>query len=257
MHRRKRRLEGDELSRIEAACKKCKGLNQLYIPLAVYLAIETGMRLQEIFNLTWKDIEFKKRRIEIRKSKTDYNSEYAGRTIVLPIVAEVFLQRILVKVMLGKTLPDMPDLPSGKIVKIEPTSLVFPMTKDAFKQAWVHVLRNAGIKNDEDTEDRDFNTEEGLTFHDLRREAGSWFDEAGLTKSEHDLMMGHKSRDMTGLYIGSTLKSIQDKLDRHRLEGKTFEEAYKLALERRKDKADKDMTVEEAVTNVIRIDFGE
>jgi integrase len=82
MHRRKRRLKEGELEKLEEACTECRGLNQFYVPLAMYLAIETGMRLQEIFNLTWQDFDFEKRRIEIRKSKTDHVSEHEGRTIV-------------------------------------------------------------------------------------------------------------------------------------------------------------------------------
>ena len=85
------------------------------------------------------------------------------------------------------------------------------MTGSAFKQSWMDVRKRAGIV--------------GLTFHDLRREAGSRFDEAGLTKAEHDLMMGHATRDMASLYIATPLRSIQDKLDRYALGGLTFDEA--------------------------------
>jgi hypothetical protein len=84
------------------------------------------------------------------------------------------------------------------------------MSKGAFKQSWADVRKRSGI--------------EGLTFHDLRREAGSMFAEAGLTDPEHKLMMGHDSGDMTGLYV-TELKTIQGKLDRYRLGGKTLEEA--------------------------------
>lgn len=84
VYRRKRRLKEGELERIERACEACRGLNRYYVPLAVYLAVETGMRLQEIFNLTWEDVATH-RRIEIRKSKTDHLSQYEGRTIVLTI----------------------------------------------------------------------------------------------------------------------------------------------------------------------------
>ncbi len=88
------------------------------------------------------------------------------------------------------------------------------MTKGAFQQSWTDALKRAGIAD--------------LTFHDLRREAGSRFDAAGLTKGEHDLMMGHANRDMTSLYIHADLKSIQDKLDRYVFDGMTFDEAIQL-----------------------------
>ena len=190
MHRRKRRLNPGELSKLEEACKDCRGLNRFYVPLAIYLAIETGMRLQEIFHLTWQDINIDKRRIEIRKSKTDHASEYQGRTIVLSIMAGMLFN------WLGSHL----DLSWGEHGHYNSKDRVFSMTKDAFKQSWSDVLKRAGI--------------EDLTFHDLRREAGSRFDEAGLTKAEHDLMMGHANGDMTSLYIHSDLERIQEKLDR-------------------------------------------
>ena len=193
-YRRKRRLQPGELEKLEQHSKKCRGLNRYYVSLAIYLAIETGMRLQEIFNLTWRDIDFDRRRIEIRKSKTDHISEYAGRTIFLSFMAGMFLLQLAVA--LGRTRRE--------------THAIFPMTKEAFKQSWADVVKRADIP--------------GLTFHDLRREAGSQFDEAGLTKREHDLMMGHAGKDMASLYIHADLKRIGDKLDRHFLKGKTADE---------------------------------
>jgi integrase len=86
---------------------------------------------------------------------------------------------------------------------------LFPMTKNAFKRSWSEVVGRAGIRD--------------LHFHDLRREAGSRFDEAGLTRGEHNLMMGHANDDMSSLYHAD-LKSIQDKLDRYRFKGRTLGE---------------------------------
>jgi integrase len=208
MHRRKRRLKDGELDRLGTAWDDCRGLNQYYVPLAIYLTIETGMRLQEMFNLTWDDVDIGKHRIEIRKSKTDHVSEYEGRTIVLPFVAEFLLMRLWVQFKAERFTSIV-----GKM-----NHHIFPMTKDAFKQSWADVKKRAGITD--------------LTFHDLRREAGSRFDEAGLTKAEHDLMMGHTNKDMTSLYIHADLKSIQAKLDRYApaLRGKTREQV----LEERK-----------------------
>jgi len=41
--RRERALEGNELEKILEACKKCHDPNNYYVPLAVYLAIDTGI----------------------------------------------------------------------------------------------------------------------------------------------------------------------------------------------------------------------
>jgi integrase len=207
-HRRKRRLLDGELERLEDACDECRGLNKYYVRLAFQLAIETGMRLQEIFNLTWGDIDVKKRRIEIRRSKTDHISEYQGRTIVLPLVAGFLLGRVA--------------LALDKMGTFDLDHRIFPMTADAFKQSWSDVRKRAGIPD--------------LHFHDLRREAGSWFHQAGPTKPEQDRMMGHANRDISMVYIDVDLQSIQDKLDRYRLQGKTFEEAYAQAIGKRQQR---------------------
>jgi integrase len=197
MYRRRRRLNEGELERLIDACEQCRGLNRIYVPLAIYLAIHTGMRLQEIFNLRFKDLDPPKRQIVITKSKTDYASEYAGRTIVMTMHVIP-----LMHILLGVRLKDDPHWHDKPLWFGE---RIFPMTKMAFKQTWGDVVRRARIVD--------------LTFHDLRREAGSRFDEAGLTKGEHDLMMGHRGSDMTSLYIHADLKSIQDKLDRYHFGG--------------------------------------
>jgi integrase len=196
MHRRDRRLKEGELERLYDSIKLCRGLNREYVALAVDLAIESGMRLQEIFNLTWQDVDFAKRHIHIRKSKTDHLNAYKGRTIVMSVLSIFFLGRLGVKL--------------GRETQFQSSARIFPKSREAFKQSWADVVKRAGIKN--------------LTFHDLRREAGSRFDEAGLTKAEHDLMMGHASRDMASLYIHSSLKSIEHKLDRQVLHGQTLDE---------------------------------
>jgi len=207
--RRTRRLKEGEIERLIEATNQCYGYNGWFVALAVVLAAETGMRLQEIFNLSLEDIGFSpttpdpipaldKRRIVIRKSKTDYKTGEQGRTIVMSCHARNCLMTILALHI------------RHDISTLTPT--LFPMSKGAFSQAWDGVRRRAGITD--------------LTFHDLRHEAGSRLDQLGLTKGEHDLMMGHKSRDMASLYIHADLKHIQEKLD------KPWYEIYKTRRER-------------------------
>jgi integrase len=197
-YRRKRRLQDGEMERLENACSHLHEQNKWYVPLAIYLAVETGMRLDEIFNLEWRDIDIDNRRIDIVKSKTDHVSESSGRLIVMTVNAYAIL-----------ILQYFSDKP-------KPTDKVFPMSKDAFEQSFDHVLDRAKIQPDR--------RGERLQFRDLRREAGSRFDEAGLTKSENELMLGHEGQDTNSIYISSQLKRIQDKLDRYDLDGKTFAE---------------------------------
>jgi len=44
-------------------------------------------------------------------------------------------------------------------------------------------------------------------------------------------MLGHANKDMRSLYTRGTLKSIQDKLDRHVLGGDTYEEAKQKVMQ--------------------------
>jgi integrase len=194
---RERRLDPGEYERLIDATEQCRGMNRLYVPLAISLAVETALRLQEIFNLTWADIDVEGRRIVIRKSKTDHKSKYKGRTIVMTVNARTFLAWRAIKLKATR--------------KYNPQSSIFPMTREAFKQAWADVVKTRARIRD-------------LHFHDLRHEAGSRFDEAGLTNAEHGLMMGHGKRTMRDRYSHATMQSIQDKLDRHQFKGKTWAE---------------------------------
>jgi integrase len=204
--RRRRSLHDGELERIMEACKKCHNPNSYFLPLAIYLAIDTGMRRQEIFNLTWKDIDDDNRRITIRKSKTDKaTGNLNGVKIVLPALAKHLLVTLA-----------MIQQPSGagKYFKF-PTDNepIFPMTGRAFSQAWGDVLKRAGI--------------EDLHFHDLRREANIRFIKAGLVQEERNLQLRHADKSMNAVYQGEyMLHQIQDKLDRYVLNGMTLEEAY-------------------------------
>jgi integrase len=202
--KRRRRLESGELEKIIKHSAGCRGLNKLYLPLAIYLTIETGMRLQEVFNLTWEDVDINERTIEVRKSKTDYQRDHPGRTIVMPWIAKYFLTRGAFN-----RRPEDKD-----------TDRIFPMTKEAFKQSFADLRKRAGIKRDRNGEI--------LEYRDLRREAGSIFDEAELTRAEHNLMLGHGTNDdISQTYIASRLKTIRDKLDRYVHEGETEEEMIK------------------------------
>jgi integrase len=194
---RNRRLKEGELKRLIDAAYNCRSPHKYHIALAISLAVHTGMRLQEIFNLRAQDVGLTKeqildrRRIFIRKSKTDYMTGKQGRTIVSSIQASAFLAMVMTEWFKA-------GIKANWDVKKGPQGL-FPMSRNTFKQAWKRIVKRAGITD--------------LTFHDLRHEAASKFDELGLTKAEHDLMMGHANRDMTSRYIHSDLARIQEKLD--------------------------------------------
>ena len=224
---RDRSLEDGELDSILAACKRCLPPNNYFIPLAIWLAIDTGMRRQEIFNLKWSDIDTDKRRIFIRKSKTDKVTGNAGGTIVLPVMAKHLLITLAGMRHHFYNLPNAEFEPEGEnddfakpeegrktIIFTFPqdNERIFPMTGGAFSQAFDKVLKRAGVTD--------------LHFHDFRREANLRFYYAGLTKEERDLMKRHANKDMDRVYLGRNplFKTIQDKLDRYVLGGKTYKE---------------------------------
>src|SRR5262249_30111087 len=126
--RRRRSLNDGELDQILEACKKCHAPNNYYLPLAIQLAINTGMRRQEIFNLVWRDIDDVNRRITIRKSKTDRaTGNLNGTKIVLPALAMQLL--ITLAALRQPNLTEEFAFPSDN-------KKIFPMTARAFSQAW-------------------------------------------------------------------------------------------------------------------------
>jgi integrase len=206
--RRRRSLHDDELERIMEACKKCHAPNNYYLPLATYLAIDTGMRRAEIFNLTWKDIDDVTRRITIQKSKTDKaTGNLNGTRIVLPALAQHLLITLaMIRAKQKGVKDEWVEFPSDN-------EKIFPMTPRAFSQAWGDVLQRAGI--------------EDLHFHDLRREANIRFIKAGLIQEERNLMLRHADKSMNAVYQGEyMLNEIQNKLDRYVLNGMTLAEAF-------------------------------
>jgi integrase len=223
--RRERSLEDGELERILEACKSCHEPNRYFVPLAIHLAIDTGLRRQEIFNLMWSDIDDENRRIRIRKSKTDKGTGNVGATIVLPAKAKSLLITLMMSLIkIGhEVLPEkqwreicMSDGDDFKNLWPFPSDLderIFPMSGKAFSQAWGDVLRRAAIPD--------------LHFHDLRRTANTRFIHAGLTVEERNIMLRHSDKSMQAVYIGRNhlLKGIQDKLDRFVLNGLTMTEA--------------------------------
>jgi integrase len=84
---------------------------------------------------------------------------------------------------------------------------------EAFGRIWRDILQRAHIPGQYQPSTRSGVAVQpngvGLKFHDLRHEAGSRFDSAGLTKGQHDLMMGHNNRDMASVHIHADLMEIQ------------------------------------------------
>jgi integrase len=257
---RTRRLKEGELDTLIEICEKLSNTqNRLYIPLAINLAIETGMRKEELLNLRWADIDLDKRLIQIEESKTDKKTDYEGRTIVMTVIAKKLLETLWnVRIIAssnfepefveinqrGKEGPEGKEKPEfsisfspiGPIVPATtplPADRIFPMSYTSFSHAFQRLVRRADIYEiKRGTGEKDY-----LHFHDLRREADCRFRyEAKLEPEECDLMMGHNNRNIRATYLPPSLIAIRDKLDRDQLGGLTETEWTEMKLNKAREK---------------------
>jgi integrase len=237
--KRQRGLKKGELRKLIEHCEQCRGTNRYYVPLAIRLAVDTGMRRQEIFNLTWEDIDFEARRITIRKDKNDWRRAVGneGRVICLPPVSQIELRELEISLNVGQLpgslyvefpgyspdqeIPEAFRPPKGKIFM---NTDRWPMSGNGFKQAFEEVRNRAGIV--------DLDPRKRLTPHSLRAAAEMIFRKAGLTDKEIDVM----KNGVKGHYdvLDDFLEMIQKKLDIAFL-GKPLAEALKERHEYGKD----------------------
>jgi integrase len=189
-----RSLEDGELAKLINGCGHSLGLNRYYMPVAIYMAYELGMRRQEILNLRWEDINdssenrivvvggtnttVQPQTIYIRKSKTDRKQEVPGRIIPLTKSVEDALDRlsdfVRSKDKQGRSIADNEKI-FGR------------MTVNAFEKAWNWVRLNARL-------------EKPFAFQDLRVTAINRFDKI-LTPTQIRIVVGHKGKNVTEGYI--------------------------------------------------------
>jgi integrase len=216
---RDRELIGDELQRLIRACDSLHGSNRYYIKLAIYLAVETGMRLQEFINIRWEDVNIETRRINIRRQKRGPSNQ----KIVLPVNSMNLLMQLALS--LGQEKPTLPGT-NHLSEKKHLTGSIFlntkgePMTEEAFSSALEHV-RNLS-----------YPTVEDLVVKDFRQTANTFFIKADLSSEERQIMLRHDNKTVNSRhYTGKKeqggrevqLQKILDKLDRYSI-GMTYKE---------------------------------
>lgn len=160
---RVRFLNQEELSRLLSACRTS---DSRYLYPVVILAVSTGMRLGEIMNLTWQDIDINKGRITLDDTKN-------GDRRAVPLCGhalDVFRQ--------------MRDQ------KPQTTGLVFVGRKldnpINLSYHWKRALSQSGITD--------------FRFHDLRHTCASYLLMNGATIGEIAEVLGHKSLQMVKRY---------------------------------------------------------
>lgn len=146
----------------------------------IIIGLNTGMRKGEILNLRWNDIDFDKKFIFIKESKS-------GRTRIVPMSSLV-----------------IDTLRKIKKEQIHENEYVFydPQTKDCkmkIRSPFKSARNKAGMKN--------------LRFHDLRHSAATWMVEAGIDLVTVKEILGHSNIETTLRYAHPTpenkLKAIR------------------------------------------------
>jgi integrase len=142
----------------------------------VVLAINTGLRRGELWNLEWGDVDLKRKMLTVHG-----RGAKSGQTRHVPLNAAAV---------------DVMKKHRGDAVPL-PHKSVFGRAE--FRKAWNKVLKDAMIT--------------GFRFHDLRHTFASKLVMAGVPLNTTRELMGHGSIDMTLVYAHLSPDNLQDAVD--------------------------------------------
>jgi integrase len=142
----------------------------------VLLAINTGLRRGELWNLTWRDIDLRRKMLTVRGKGAK-----SGQTRHIPLNAAAVEA---LKIHRGDVVP-MPNVP------------VFGNAE--FRTAFNAVLDKAKIQN--------------FRFHDIRHTFASKLVMAGVPLNTVRELMGHGSLEMTLIYAHLAPENLRDAVD--------------------------------------------
>ena len=170
---RVRYLTDEERDRLLDACESVN--KNLY--LAVVLALSTGARQQEIWDLRWSEVDFKKGLITFTETKND-----ELRSVPLENLAHELL------------------LEHSKIKKID-SDLVFPSKKNPavsydFRNPWKKALVVAEV--------------EDFRWHDLRHSCASFLAINGVPMRSIAEILGHKTLSMVQRYTHLSTEHLKE-----------------------------------------------
>jgi len=170
-NQRTRVLSTDEERKLMEVLDK----NQLVKEIAI-VALYTGLRRGEIFNLTWDDVDFERRVILVEQSKS-------GKKRVVPMNQTV-----------SELLKNM----------IRRSELVFPSPRtglrlDTIRKGFTEAIAKAGIRN--------------FRFHDLRHTAATRMADAGADAFTLMKILGHSNIQMTARYTHATDNALRRALE--------------------------------------------
>lgn len=164
---RDRRVSESEINQILHVTKSTE------LSTIIVLAVETGMRRNEIASLVWDQIDLNRQTAHLPKTKTD-----VPRTVPLSTTAIAALKR-------------MPPQTEGRVFKLQAESM-----SQAFERACEPHRANIV----------------GVRFHDLRHEATSRLFEKGLNVMEVAAITGHKTLEMLKRYTHLRAEDLAKKL---------------------------------------------
>jgi integrase len=146
---------------------------QVPMPDLIAFAVDTAMRLSEIINLKWADLNEQDKTIIIRNRK--HPRAKVGNDQEVPLLGEAF--------NIIKRQP-----------KIEKEARIFPVTEGTVSSLFPRACRALGI--------------EDLRFHDLRHEGVSRLFEQGYSIEQVALVSGHRDWKMLARYTQIRAKDL-------------------------------------------------
>jgi integrase len=169
---RERYLGAEEISKLKAVLdekmhrKAEKGINETFfrLRLIVLTAMTTGMRIAEIFGLTWTDLQYREGLIAVRAKLK------CGKVRYVPMPSELANEFTRYPAVLGE----------GRIFPPEPGA---KRERQRVDKSFETILELAGI--------------EGFRFHDLRHTFASWYVMNGGDLYELAKILGHANIKMT------------------------------------------------------------
>jgi integrase len=172
---RERYLAPEEIANLKAALdakmrrKGHSAVNQTFyrLRLLVLIALTTGMRIAEIFALTWSDILYRERLIAVRSKLK------GGKIRYVPLTAELGAEIQRYPAVIGED-------------RIFPPKRRTKGKRQRVEGSFETVLQLAGIAN--------------FRFHDLRHSFASWFMMNGGDLYELAKILGHSNIKMTERY---------------------------------------------------------
>jgi integrase len=142
------------------------------------IAVQTGMRSEELLSLTWPQISFERQEISLHKTKS-------GLPRVIPLTS-----------LAVATFVAIPRHVTSPFVFCDGTGKRYRSVKSAFKNA----CRKAGITN--------------FRFHDLRHTFASWAVQGGMDLYRLSRILGHSTTQMTAKYAHLATSDLHDAIQR-------------------------------------------